>query len=287
MEVFNCRPTTGFLDSVLLESANIGCRQNLGCFSIFSHSNLLFCSISLRAINSRVSIRPSLFSHTPCWNSMGPLSSGENKEVVGRKTSLAMKNMAAEASSELKGTSIFLVGTKSTIKTKLGNVLADALKYYFFDSDNLVEQATGGESDAKARQDSETEVLRQLSSMGRLVVCTGDGAIESSTNLSLLRHGISVWVDIPPHLLAREAIESGNQSPYSEVLDNVTLVYGKMKDEYAAISDATVSLQKIASQLGYEDVDSVSVDDIALEALKEIEKLTRVKRMMEAAARPF
>lgn len=29
----------------------------------------------------------------------------------------------------------------------------------------------------------QTEVLKQLSSMGRLVVCAGDGAVQSSTNL--------------------------------------------------------------------------------------------------------
>lgn len=30
---------------------------------------------------------------------------------------------------------------------------------------------------------SQTEVLKQLSSMGRLVVCAGDSAVQSSTNL--------------------------------------------------------------------------------------------------------
>lgn len=29
----------------------------------------------------------------------------------------------------------------------------------------------------------QTEVLKQLSSMGRLVICAGDGAVQSSTNL--------------------------------------------------------------------------------------------------------
>lgn len=29
----------------------------------------------------------------------------------------------------------------------------------------------------------QTEVLKQLSSMGRLVVCAGNGAVKSSTNL--------------------------------------------------------------------------------------------------------
>lgn len=32
----------------------------------------------------------------------------------------------------------------------------------------------------------QTEVLKQLSSMGRLVVCAGDGAVQSLTNLYVL-----------------------------------------------------------------------------------------------------
>ncbi|PIA43111.1 hypothetical protein AQUCO_02000510v1 [Aquilegia coerulea] len=227
---------------------------------------------------------------------------GVKQNIMGVDPLLAVKSTAAEISSDLKGTSIFLVGINNTIKTKLGTILADALRYYYFDSDTLVEQAAGGESAAKSLReidekgflDSETEVLKQLSSMGRMVVCVGDGGVQSSTNLALLRHGISIWIDIPIHMLAREVSEGGSQSPlaamstldHSEVLANLTAQYGRMKDVYA-IADTTVSLQRVACQLGYDDMDAVIIEDMALEALKEIEKLTRVKKMMEAAARPF
>lgn len=89
----------------------------------------------------------------------------------------------------------------------------------------------------------QTEVLKQLSSMGRLVVCAGDGAVQSLTNLyvlfispvvslpfrkhthpaqtflkfssvcsrltvsilnsALLRHGISIWIDVPLEIAAK------------------------------------------------------------------------------------
>ena len=82
----------------------------------------------------------------------------------------------------------------------MGKLLADALGYYHFDNDSLVEEACGGESAAKSLKeqneeefrDSETEVLKQLSSRGQLVVCAGNGSIHSSINLALLRHGISI-----------------------------------------------------------------------------------------------
>ncbi|GFP87558.1 importin beta-like sad2 [Phtheirospermum japonicum] len=56
--------------------------------------------------------------------------------------------------------------------------------------DSLVEEAAGGKSatvslierDEEGYLASETEVLKQLSSMGRLV-CAGNGAVKSATNL--------------------------------------------------------------------------------------------------------
>lgn len=97
----------------------------------------------------------------------------------------------------------------------------------------------------------QAEVLKQLSSMGRLVVCAGDGAVQSSTNLyainlslslppspspslshlkpllkicrGFLRHGISIWMDVPLDIVAKGLVEdlpssqlSTSQS-YSEV----------------------------------------------------------------------
>ncbi|KAI7746405.1 hypothetical protein M8C21_033635 [Ambrosia artemisiifolia] len=216
---------------------------------------------------------------------------------------LAVKKKAMEVSPGLKGTSIYLVGINSTMKTSLGKLLADSLRYYFFDSDNLVVEAAGGEAAAKqflntdkaGFRASETEVLRQLSSMGRLVVSAGDGAVQSSTNLSLLRHGISIWVDVPLDIVAKEIVENGTQlfgaeiSPsasHSEVLSQLTMIYEEFQGGYAT-ADATISLQKVAGLLGYDDLEAVSTENMGLELLNEIEKLIRVKKMMEEAARPF
>ncbi|KAI3841840.1 hypothetical protein MKX03_032177 [Papaver bracteatum] len=227
-------------------------------------------------------------------------SLSSNNEVSGTTTesnqSLELKNKAVEVAPGLKGTIIFLVGMKSTMKTNLGKVLADALRYYYFDSDSLVEEVAGGEqaarefkeSDEKGYRESETEVLKQLSSMGRLVVCAGDGAVQSSTNLSLLRYGISIWIDVPLETLAAEVIESGDKGPSTsdEVTTKLNQLYKEMKDGYAT-ADGRISLQNLAYKLGYEDTNNVATEDVALEVLKEIEKLTRVKKMMEEAARPF
>ncbi|KAL3722945.1 hypothetical protein ACJRO7_035181 [Eucalyptus globulus] len=213
---------------------------------------------------------------------------------------LALKKKAVDVAPALKGTSIFLVGTKSSIKTQLARLLAEALRYYFFDSDALVEEAAGGEASAKLLREtdeqgfreSEAEVLKQLSSMGRLVVCAGDGAVQSSTNLGFLRHGISIWIDVPLDIVARGLVEdlpssqpSTSQS-YPEVLAQLAAMYEETRVGYAT-ADANVSLQKVASQCGHDDFSDVTVEDLAMEVLKEIEKLTRVKKMMAEAGRPF
>ncbi|KAI3976092.1 hypothetical protein MKX01_016775 [Papaver californicum] len=222
--------------------------------------------------------------------------SGTTTDLTKSNQSLELKNKAVEALPGLKGTIIFLVGMKSTMKTNLGKVLADALRYYYFDSDSLVQEVAGGEqaardfkeSDEKGYRESETEVLKQLSSMGRLVVCAGDGAVQSSTNLSLLRYGVSIWIDVPLETLAAEVIESGDKGPSTsdEVTVKLNQLYKEMKDGYAT-ADARISLQNLAYKLGYEDTNNVTTEDLALEVLKEIEKLTRVKKMVEEAARPF
>uniref|UniRef100_A0A5B6ZHP8 Inactive shikimate kinase like 1, chloroplastic n=2 Tax=Davidia involucrata TaxID=16924 RepID=A0A5B6ZHP8_DAVIN len=230
-------------------------------------------------------------------------ASGSAAKVVDIDPSLAVKKKAIDISPQLKGTSIFLVGINSTMKTSLGKLLSEALRYYYFDSDSLVEEAAGDESAAKSFRErdeegfreSETEVLKQLSSMGRLVVCAGNGAVQSATNLAFLRHGISIWIDIPLDMIARKVVEDGtqlsaseifNSGSYSEVMTQLTALYEEMRGGYAT-ADATVSLQKVACELGYDDFDAVTTEDMALEVLKEIEKLTRLKKMMETAARPF
>ena len=184
--------------------------------------------------------------------------------------------------------------------SSMGKLLADALGYYHFDNDSLVEEACGGESAAKSLKeqdeeefhDSETEVLKQLSSMGQLVVCAGNGSVHSSINLALLGHGISIWIDVPIEMVAKNVIEEGIQIPVTEsftaesysgtgdnqVLAQLVMLYEERKGGYAT-ADASVSLQKVASQLSYDDLDAVTTEDMTMEVLKEIQRLARLKKM--------
>uniref|UniRef100_A0A2P2KB28 Uncharacterized protein n=1 Tax=Rhizophora mucronata TaxID=61149 RepID=A0A2P2KB28_RHIMU len=165
-------------------------------FCLYFSSPFLPSSL-LVAAESRTRCLPKSLTTTPrCFLlpsqalTSTPTSTSESR-VGDYDPSLEVKKRAADLSSELKGTSIFLVGMKSSLMSGLGKLLADTLRYYYFDSDSLVEESAGGEVAAKSFRENdedgfqacETEVLKQLSSMGRLVICAGDGAVQSSTNL--------------------------------------------------------------------------------------------------------
>lgn len=190
---------------------------------------------------------------------------------------------------DLKGTSINLVGVDKEMNNKVGNVLAETLGYYFFDSDSVVEDAADSdpsgksfrERDEDGFREAESEVLKQLSAMGHLVVSAGNGAVQNATNLGYLRYGITIWIDVPLDMIAMRSNE--NQS---EVFSRLVATYEEHKSGYAT-ADATVSLQRVAAGTGYFEYDQVTPEDMALEVFVELSKLTRVKKMIEDAGRPF
>ncbi|KAL7258724.1 hypothetical protein ACSBR1_004759 [Camellia fascicularis] len=132
---------------------------------------------------------------------------------------------------------------------------------------NLLEK----EREKEGFSELETEVLKQLSSMGRLVVCARNGAVQSTANLALLRHGLSIWIDAPLDMIARDAIENRSQLSKSEIFSSgsyfeLAILYKELKGGYAS-TDTTISLHKVASQLGYDDLDTVTKEDMALERI--------------------
>lgn len=214
---------------------------------------------------------------------------------------LILKKKAEEIIPNLKGQCIYLVGMMGSGKTTVGKILAEVLGYYFFDSDQLVEEASGGASVAqifKERneqgfRDSESEVLRQLSNMYRLVIATGGGAVVRPENWNSMRQGITVWLDVPLEALAARVVAIGTESRpllatssddcYSQALTRLTKLYDDRVDAYAS-SDVKVSLRNIAAELGNKDVSRLSPTVIAIEALMEISKLMTYRKLMNAAA---
>lgn len=85
----------------------------------------------------------------------------------------------------IQGTSVFLIGMMGSGKTTTGRMLSHVLKYYFFDSDSVIEEAVGGatipeiftENGEDGFRDLEQQVLSELASYRSAVVATGGGVV--------------------------------------------------------------------------------------------------------------
>jgi shikimate kinase len=112
---------------------------------------------------------------------------------------------------DLKNTSLYLVGMMGAGKTTIGRKLATRLGYRFVDTDALIEQAAGqsiaelfAHSGEAAFRQLETQVLSQVSAYTRMVIATGGGIVTEPMNWSYLRHGVVIWLDVPvPVLVSR------------------------------------------------------------------------------------
>ena len=83
-----------------------------------------------------------------------------------------------------QGTSIFLVGMMGSGKSTVGLTLANVLRYCFFDTDAVIEEARDcsiseifANEGEDAFRDLEASVLRELAPHKSLVVATGGGAV--------------------------------------------------------------------------------------------------------------
>uniref|UniRef100_A0ACD6AFL4 Uncharacterized protein n=1 Tax=Avena sativa TaxID=4498 RepID=A0ACD6AFL4_AVESA len=201
---------------------------------------------------------------------------------------LLLKRKAEQVLFELNGRCIYLVGMMGSGKSTVGKILAEVLGYSYFDSDSLVEQAVGMPSVAQIFKvhseaffrDNESSVLRDLSSMQRLVVATGGGAVIRPVNWSYMKKGMSVMLDVPLDALAKRIAQVGTASrplldqpsadPYTAAFAKLSLLAEQRGDAYAN-ADVRVSLQEIAAKQGHDDVSQLTPTDIAIEALEKIQ----------------
>lgn len=138
--------------------------------------------------------------------------------------SVALLRKTAEAVGDFRKTPIYIVGTDCNAKRNIAKLLANSIIYRYLCSEDLLEDVLGGkdalaafrESDEKGYLEVETEGLKQLTSMGSLVLCCGDGAVMNSTNLGLLRHGVSIWIDVPLELAVNDMLKSKGAAAISD-----------------------------------------------------------------------
>ncbi|KAL8551549.1 hypothetical protein ACS0TY_000588 [Phlomoides rotata] len=193
-----------------------------------------------------------------------------------------IKDKSEEIEPYLDGRCLYLVGMMGSGKTTVGKVLSESLGYSFVDCDTLIEETAGGHTVADIFKlygesffrDNETEVLKKLSSMNRLVVSTGGGAVVRPINWRHMRKGISVWLDVPLNALARRITAVGTDSrpllhhgsgdPYTKTMKRLCTLFEERGEAYGN-ADVRVSLENMAMKLGFEDVIDISPTAIAVE----------------------
>ncbi|KAM1052668.1 hypothetical protein EV1_000225 [Malus domestica] len=217
-----------------------------------------------------------------------PTSTVESGNFHTSDQSLVLKNKALAIEPYLNRRCIYLVGMMGSGKTTVGKIMAQSLSYSFIDSDSLVEHEVGGTSVAEIFKlygegffrDKETEALRKLSLMNRLVVSTGGGAVVRPVNWKCMKKGISVWLDVPLEALAqriaavgtgsRPLLHHGSGDAYRKTYMRLTSLFEERGDSYAN-ANARVSLENIAAKLGCRDVSNLTPTAIVIEALEQIE----------------
>jgi len=256
-----------------------------------------FQTLGLRDSRPRVALVRSrhLESKVSCCYKKSGASSAESQNFnASVDEALILKRKAEDITSFLNGRCIYLVGMMGSGKTTVGKILSEVLGYSFFDSDKLVEQAVGVPSVAQIFKeyseaffrDNESEVLRDLSKMHRLVVATGGGAVIRPVNWKYMQQGITVWLDVPLEALARRIAAVGTASrpllhqepgdPYTKAFVRLSTLSEERGEAYAN-ADARVCLQTIAAKQGHDDVSSLTPTAIAVEALIRIESFLTEK----------
>ncbi|KAM0055807.1 putative shikimate kinase [Helianthus debilis subsp. tardiflorus] len=222
-----------------------------------------------------------------CTSQNSPASVLES-ETFTTEEDLVLKKKSEEIEPCLSGRCIYLVGMMGSGKTTIGQILSEVLGYSFFDSDKLIEQSVGGTTVADIFKlhgeaffrHNETEVLHKLSTMHRLVISTGGGAVVRPINWKYMHKGISVFIDVPLDALAQRLTAVGTVSrpllhhesgdAYTQTLKKLSKLW-EVRSEAYSNAQVRVSLERIAAKLGHGDVCCVNPTQIAIEALIQIE----------------
>lgn len=198
-----------------------------------------------------------------------------------------------------EGTTIFLVGMMASGKSTIGRILADALSYAFFDSDEVivsyvddlpVKEIFRQHGEATFR-DLETRALQQLSEANSLVVATGGGAVVRNENWTYLRDGIVVWLDVPVDDLAKRVITvKGNQegtksrpllgedcADFEKAFSKLSKLMDEREQHYAR-AHCRLSFRDLASSLGLTEVGALTPTTIAVQVLEEIRKILQEEK---------
>ncbi|GBF89384.1 shikimate, chloroplastic [Raphidocelis subcapitata] len=186
-----------------------------------------------------------------------PMSEEERLSVDFDYLSNKIKDTTDVLDPELKGCSIYIIGMMGSGKSTVGRMLANTLRYAFFDTDGVIEKAHPGMSVADIFREygeeyfrkCESQVLKELAPYKNLVVSTGGGAVTNPMNWSYMHNGIVAWLEGAPELLARRVVAEG--------VEKRPLLYGDgvTADNAFGVANAKLTALLEAREKYYENAD--------------------------------
>ena len=154
--------------------------------------------------------------------------------------------------------SVFLIGMMAVGKTTIGKLLAEALGYTFYDTDDVICERTGADIpwifDVEGEQgfrNREQNVVEELTRMPAIVLATGGGAVLREANRKALSmHGRVVYLFADADTIARRASQN-NHRPMLASHDLDTRVMQLMAERaplYSQIADICIESSACRAQ---------------------------------------
>jgi shikimate kinase len=161
------------------------------------------------------------------------------------------------------GNKIYLIGFMGSGKSTLGKRLASQLGWTFTDLDKLIEERTGlkipmifEKRGEKFFREVESEALRSLAGINRLVISTGGGTPCSGNNMEYMNEtGLTVYLKMDPEQLYRRLSTSSVERPLlkgldrNELLDFIIRKLGEREKWYSRAALTTKSQRSDFSEL--------------------------------------
>ncbi len=149
---------------------------------------------------------------------------------------------------------IYLVGFMGSGKTYLGRQLASRLGFQFFDLDQEMERQTGKTISQIFEEEGETffrnleaSSLRLTEKLSNCIIATGGGAPCFFQNMAWMNdHGITIYLQAKPDLLARRLENEAHQRPLLEGKNGqplLDLIEKKLVERVGFYEQAHLSLE--------------------------------------------
>ena len=147
---------------------------------------------------------------------------------------------------------LVLIGMPGSGKSAVGHALAKKTGLPFFDTDQLIVDRAGKpitgifrDSGEKAFRDMESEVIRELSLRGGIIVSTGGGAVLRPENVTALKqNGRLFWLDRSP-----DSLVPTDDRPLADTADKMKALYIEREPIYRSAADETVPVEGTPEQL--------------------------------------